>query len=51
MAKRDHKVEVTTRNGDELVRRVTEKEARELENEPFNDGSNVAAVKVTKEDR
>lgn len=39
-------VEIVTRDGDRLVREVSEAEARQLEEEPFRDESNVAVVSV-----
>lgn len=46
MGKRDHTVEIWTRNGDKQTRQVTAKEAAELENEPFREESNVSRVRV-----
>lgn len=48
MAKKDHRVEITTRDGDKLTRDVSEQEARRLEDEPFREDSNVSVVTVTK---
>lgn len=47
MAKKDHTVEMVTRNGDRVTREVSEAEARRLEEEPFREDSNISAVSVT----
>jgi len=48
MAKKDHKVEMITSNGDRVTQHVDAKEARRLEDEPFRDGSNIDMVTVHK---
>lgn len=47
MKARDHKVEMWTHNGDKVERMASEDEARQLENEPFRDDSNIAVTRVT----
>jgi hypothetical protein len=48
MAKNDHRVEITTRNGDKLTRHMTADEAAQCETLPFKETSNVAVTRVTR---
>jgi hypothetical protein len=46
MAKKDHKVTITTRNGDSNTQMMTKAAARAAEDLPFTDSSNVASTSV-----
>jgi hypothetical protein len=46
MSERTYRVESVTRNGDRLVEQLPDAEAREREQTPFDDASNIALVTV-----
>lgn len=46
MAKKDHKVTITTRNGDTSTQMMTKQGARDAEDLPFRDSSNISSTSV-----